>query len=106
MLTQCSVRVVMSITVEVRVPSKSTLSWIGLMGRWGDGPQRAPGRASGARRRRAAGLGWWVARCRARRRRVPARAVLHGALRLLRLQHLHRARARRWREPGVVLSLI
>src|SRR5665648_363902 len=72
------------------------------MGRWGDGSQRAPGRASGARRRGAAGLGGRVARCRARRRRVPARAVLHGALRLLRLQHLHRERARRWREPGVV----
>ena len=37
---------------------------------------------------------------RARVRRLPARAVLHGALRVLRLQHLHRDRAGRRREPA------
>ena len=47
-----------------------------------------------------AGLGRSTAPTARAVRRLPARAVLHGALRVLRLQHLHGDRAGRRREPG------
>ena len=91
---------------SVEVPKEAFIAALSSDSDGAEGQEEVGARSSlrhpGARRRRAARLGAPDVGRSSAVRRLRARPVLHGALRLLRLQHLHGVRAGRRREPGAV----